>query len=81
MAELLMPFVQPFLQQLMAHEDGLRVHDPMIILRMLIGTLLSYYLTGQMMAGTVLDIPSGRSIDAFMDIFLNGLLTHQETES
>ncbi len=81
MIERLMPSVLPFLQRLMAHDHQLRMHDPMIILRMLIGTLLSFYLTGQMFAGTMLDTPSGRSIDGFMDIYLYGLLTRQEIES
>ena len=81
MAELLMPSVLPFLQDLMTHSNQLRVQDPMVILRMLIGTMLSFYLTGQMMSGTVLDTESTRSIEPFIDILLNGLLTDQENES
>lgn len=81
MAGRLMPSVLPFLQRLMTHRNQLRVHDPMVILRMLMGTLLSYYLTDQMLAGTMLDTESGRSIDTFLDIFLNGLLIHQEIKS
>ena len=81
MAQRLMPSVLPFLQKLMAFNDQVRVKDPIIILRMFIGTLLSYYLMGQMLAGTMLDTESSRSIDGFMDIFLHGLLDHQENES
>ena len=81
MAQLLMPSVLPFLQQLMTLNDQVRVKDPVIILRMFIGTLLSYYLMGQMLTGTMLDTESSRSIDGFMDIFLHGLLAHQENES
>jgi len=81
MADILMPSVLPFLQKLMDHSDQLRVQDPMVILRMFIGTMLSYYLMGQMLTGTMLDTEPSRSVDAFMDIFLNGLLTHQEIES
>lgn len=76
MAELLMPEVMPFLQQLMAQSDKLRVEDPMIILRMLMGTLLSYYLIDHMVEGTMLDTPSSRSIEPYMDILLYGLLDH-----
>ncbi len=81
MAEQLMPSVLPFMQKLMSHPHQLRLQDPMIIMRMLVGTTLSFYLTGQMMAGTVLDTESSRSFEPFIDILLNGLLTQQESES
>lgn len=81
MAGILMPSVLPFLQKLMGYSDQLRVKDPMVILRMFIGTLLSYYLMGQMLTGTMLDTGASHSVDAYMDIFLNGLLTYQEIES
>ena len=79
MAELLMPSVLPFLQELMAHSDQLQVQDPMVIMRMLIGTILSFYLTGQLMAGTVLDTESTRSIEPFITILLRGLTNDHTT--
>ena len=77
MAAMLMPDVLPFLQEIMARSDRLRVQDPMVILRMLMGTMLSYHLIGQMVGGTMLDSPSSRSVEPFLDILLYGLLTNQ----
>lgn len=79
MAELLMPSVLPFFQELMAHSDQLHVQDPMVIMRMLIGTILSFYLTGQLMSGTILDTESTRSIEPFITILLRGLTNDHRT--
>lgn len=77
----IIPQVMPLLQRVQLPTGALRPIHPAIILRAFLGMFFSYYIM-EMMAGGVMP-PEMRedSLDTFIDIFLHGILTNDESSA
>ena len=71
----LVPNVLPVFERLVKTKKGLRVTNPVILLRSFIGMVLSYMITEIIISNSLLDklMPSN-SLDIYVDIYIHGVL-------
>jgi len=69
------PDVLPVFERLVKSRKDLRVTNPAMLMRFFFGMILSYFLTGMLMADSVIEklLPKN-SVDAYVDAVLHGVL-------
>jgi AcrR family transcriptional regulator len=73
--KLIAPEILPVFERLVKSRKDLRVTNPAMLMRSFFGMILSYFLTGMLMSGSVLEkmLPKN-SADVYIDIMLHGIL-------
>jgi hypothetical protein len=73
--KLIAPEVLPVFERLIKSRKDLRVTNPAMLMRSFFGMILSYFLTGMLMSGSVLEklLPKNPA-DTYIDVFLHGIL-------
>ena len=73
--KLIAPEILPVFERLVKSRKDLRVTNPAMLMRSFFGMILSYFLTGMLMSGSVLEkmLPKN-SADVYVDIMLHGIL-------
>lgn len=75
----LAPKVLPVFEKLVKTRKGLRVTHPVILMRSFIGMVLSYMLTDIVISKSILNkLMPKNSLDAFVDIYMHGILKTAE---
>lgn len=75
----LAPKVLPVFEKLVKTRKGLRVTHPVILMRSFIGMVLSYMLTDIVISKSILNkLMPKNSLDAFVDIYMHGILKPAE---
>jgi len=75
----LAPKVLPVFEKLVRTRKGLRVTHPVILMRSFIGMVLSYMLTDIVISKSILNkLMPKNSLDAFVDIYMHGILKPAE---
>jgi AcrR family transcriptional regulator len=73
--KLIAPEVLPVFKRLIKSRKDLRVTNPAMLMRFFFGMILSYFLTGMLISGTVLDkLMPKNPADAYVEIMLHGIL-------
>lgn len=70
--ERVMPRVWPFLQRVTAPPNRWRTENPIVLMRSLVGLLLSHSLVGAIVADTPL-AEAGGTLDDYLDLYFHGL--------
>ena len=69
------PRVLPIFQKIVKSMKGLRVRNPAVLMRFFFGMIISYFVTEMIIADSVISHLMPRNTpDAYVDIFLNGIL-------
>jgi AcrR family transcriptional regulator len=69
------PKVLPIFEKVIKNMKGLRVTNPAVLMRSFFGTIISYFVTDMIIANSVVSkLMPKNSTDAYIDIFLNGIL-------
>ena len=69
------PKVLPVFEKLVKSMKGLRVTNPVVLMRSFFGMIISYFITDMIIANSVVSkLMPKNSVDAYVDIFLNGIL-------
>jgi len=69
------PKVFPIFERLVKSRKSLRTSNPAVLLRSFFGMIISFYITGMVMNNSVLaKLMPANSSDAYIDIFLHGIL-------
>ena len=69
------PKVLPVFEKLVKSMKGLRVTNPVMLMRSFFGMIISYFITDMIIANSVVSkLMPKNSVDAYVDIFLNGIL-------
>jgi len=73
--KLIAPEILPVFERLVKSRKDLRVTNPAMLMRSFFGMILSYFLTGMLMSGSILEklLPKN-SADVYVDIMLHGIL-------
>jgi AcrR family transcriptional regulator len=73
--KLIAPEILPIFERLVKSRKDLRVTNPAMLMRSFFGMILSYFLTGMLMSGSVLEklLPKNPA-DVYVDIMLHGIL-------
>lgn len=73
--KLIAPEILPVFERLVKSRKDLRVTNPAMLMRSFFGMFLSYFLTGMLMSGSVLEklLPKNPA-DIYVDIMLHGIL-------
>ncbi len=73
--KLIAPEILPVFERLVKSRKDLRVTNPAMLMRSFFGMILSYFLTGMLMSGSVLEklLPKNPA-DIYVDIMLHGIL-------
>jgi AcrR family transcriptional regulator len=73
--KLIAPEVLPVFERLIKSRKDLRVTNPAMLMRSFFGMILSYFLTGMLMSGSILEklLPK-KPADTYIDVFLHGIL-------
>ena len=73
--KLITPDILPVFEKLVKSRKNLRVTNPAMLMRSFFGMILSYFLTGMLMSGSVLEklLPKNPA-DMYVDIMLHGIL-------
>ena len=73
--KLIAPDILPVFERLVKSRNDLRVTNPAMLMRSFFGIILSYFLTGMFMSGSVLEklLPKNPA-DIYVDIMLHGIL-------
>ena len=75
----LAPRALPIFERLIKSKKEFRVTNPAMLMRAFFGMILSYYLTGMLVADSVVShLMPVNSADAYVDIFLHGVLEAKE---
>lgn len=73
--KMIAPEILPVFQRLVKSRKDLRVVNPAMLMRSFFGLILSYFLTGMLMSGSILDkLMPKNPADVYIDIFLHGIL-------
>lgn len=73
--KLIAPEILPVFERLVKSRKDLRVTNPAMLMRSFFGMILSYFLTGMLMSGSVLEKLLPRNpADIYVDIMLHGIL-------
>ncbi|MBK9923800.1 MAG: TetR/AcrR family transcriptional regulator [Anaerolineales bacterium] len=73
--KMIAPEILPVFQRLVKSRKDLRIANPAMLMRSFFGLILSYFLTGMLMSGSILDkLMPKNPADAYIDIFLHGIL-------
>ena len=73
--KMIAPEILPVFQRLVKSRKDLRIANPAMLMRSFFGLILSYFLTGMLMPGSILDkLMPKNPADAYIDIFLHGIL-------
>ena len=73
--KMIAPEILPVFQRLVKSRKDLRVANPAMLMRSFFGLILSYFLTGMLMSGSILDkLMPKNPADVYIDIFLHGIL-------
>ena len=69
------PEILPVFERLVKSRKDLRVTNPAMLMRSFFGMILSYFLTGMLMSGSMLEklLPKN-PVDIYVDIMLHGIL-------
>jgi len=69
------PEILPVFERLVKSRKDLRVTNPAMLMRSFFGMILSYFLTGMLMSGSMLEklLPKN-PVDVYVDIMLHGIL-------
>lgn len=73
-----MPQVLPLVQRVQEPNGALRPIHPAVILRAFLGMFFSYYITEILVADVMPPQMRERGLEAFVDIFLHGILISEE---
>ncbi len=69
------PKILPVFEKIVKTMKGLRVTNPIVLMRSFFGMIISYFVTDMIMANSVLSpLMPKNSTDAYVDIFLHGIL-------
>ena len=69
------PKIFPIFEKLVATRKSLRVSNPALLLRSFFGMIVSFYITGAVINNsTVTKFMPIKSADAYVDIFLHGII-------
>lgn len=69
------PKVLPVFEKVIKGRKDLRVTNPALLMRAFLGVILSYFMTGMMISNSVISkLMPKNSEDAYVDIFLHGIL-------
>jgi hypothetical protein len=69
------PKVLPIFEKLVKSMKGLRVTNPAVLMRSFFGMIISYFITEMIISNSVVSkLLPRNSTDAYIDIFLNGIL-------
>jgi hypothetical protein len=69
------PKVLPIFEKIVKPMKGLRVHNPAVLMRSFFGMIISYFVTDMIIANSVVSpLMPKNSADAYIDIFLKGIL-------
>ena len=69
------PKVLPIFEKTVKSMKGLRVRNPAVLMRSFFGMIISYFVTDMIIANSVISpLMPKNSADAYIDIFLNGIL-------
>jgi AcrR family transcriptional regulator len=73
--KMIAPEILPVFERLVKSRNDLRVTNPAMLMRSFFGMILSYFLTGMLMSGSVLEklLPKNPA-DIYVDIMLHGIL-------
>jgi len=73
--KLIAPEILPIFERLIKSRKDLRVTNPAMLMRSFFGMILSYFLTGMLMSGSILEklLPKNPA-DVYVDIMLHGIL-------
>jgi AcrR family transcriptional regulator len=76
--KLIAPEILPIFERLVKSRKDLRVTNPAMLMRSFFGMILSYFLTGMLMSGSVLEklLPKNPA-DVYVDIMLHGILKNE----
>ena len=73
--KLIAPEVLPVFERLIKSRKDLRVTNPAMLMRSFFGMILSYFLTGMLISGSVLDkLMPKNPADTYVDIMLHGII-------
>jgi AcrR family transcriptional regulator len=73
--KLIAPEVLPVFERLIKSRKDLRVTNPAMLMRSFFGMILSYFLTGMLISGSVIDkLMPKNPADIYVDIMLHGIL-------
>jgi AcrR family transcriptional regulator len=73
------PQVFPVFERLVKTRKSLRVSNPAILIRSFFGMIISFYITGIIVNNSAIDnFISANSADAYVDIFLHGVIKPEE---
>jgi AcrR family transcriptional regulator len=73
--KLIAPDVLPVFERLIKSRKDLRVTNPAMLMRSFFGMILSYFLTGMLISGSVIDkLMPKNPADIYVDIMLHGIL-------
>ena len=71
----IVPKILPIFEKLVRTRKGLRVTNPIILMRSLIGMVLSYMLTEIIISNSILNrLMPKNALDAYVDIYMHGVL-------
>jgi AcrR family transcriptional regulator len=69
------PRILPVFEKIVKSMKGLRVTNPAVLMRSFFGMIISYFITEMIIANSVVSkLMPGNSADAYIDIFLKGVL-------
>ncbi|MFZ5808164.1 MAG: TetR/AcrR family transcriptional regulator [Chloroflexota bacterium] len=81
MMETNMPLLIEFTQNFTQGKPELRPIPPFILVRAFLGLFFAYFITELLFGGKFPFLTGEHTLDTFLDIFLNGILIRQETNS
>ncbi len=73
------PELEPLIEVVRARADGLRTLPLPMLARSFLGFFFSYYVTDMLMPPAVRAMMDGDGLDAFLDIYLHGVLAEEGT--
>lgn len=73
--KLVVPEVLPVFERLIKSRKDLRFTNPAILMRFFFGNILSYFLTGMLISGSMLEkLMPKNPVDTYVDVILHGIL-------
>jgi AcrR family transcriptional regulator len=72
--ERLTPMVQHITEQLIAREPDLRITEPILLFRSMLGVVFSYFITGKMIKPLNISAEQSGTLDDFIDLYLKGAM-------
>ena len=73
--KLIAPEIFPVFERLVKSRKDLRVRNPALLMRFFFGMILSYFLTGMLISGSMLEkLMPKNPVDTFVDVILHGVL-------